>query len=349
MNSPSPDIFDTVQTVRSTITKVQLRTWVSSLSLCSLLWLSMPGANAIESDRESSLEAGPSIVVTLLGTGTPIPNTRQQGQSVLVEAGGERLLFDCGRGCASQLWNVSHDHLRKTHDLFLTHMHSDHTVGVADLLMNGWNLGRTESLSVYGPPGAATFMQHTRLAYEEDVVYRADLQIHTVTRETLGFDTTTVEDGNQYTFGDVVVTAFSVDHYVVEQAFGFRVDYQGHSVVISGDTAYSENLIRYSANTDVLIHEVMSGALEGFIRKTFPKVVADDIVALHTLAPDVGRVFTKSKTKLGVLTHFNNDPTGVPGLRAEISSTFDGEFVVGQDLMRIEIGDEIKIVPAKAP
>ena len=99
------------------------------------------------SDESMAIAAEGEIVVTLLGTGTPVPNRRQHGASVLVEAGGERLLFDCGRGCASQMWIVNHDHLKKTRHLFLTHMHSDHTIGIGDLFMNGWNLGRSDGES----------------------------------------------------------------------------------------------------------------------------------------------------------------------------------------------------------
>ena len=291
---------------------------------------------------EESSAATP-IRVTFLGTGTPVPNPRQFGQSILIEAAGERLLFDCGRGCASRLWNIDHDHLRKTHQLFLTHMHSDHTVGVADLYMNGWNLGRPNKLLVYGPAAADEYMRHLRLAFEEDVVFRADRQIHAVTREGLGHVVNEVKNGEKIVIGDVTVTPIKVDHHVIEPAFGYRIDAGGYSVVISGDTAYSENLIRHSAGADVLIHEVMSPALENFVRNTFAVEVADDIVALHTLAPDVGRVFHHSDIRLGVLTHLDNDPQHIPELAKQIESTWSGEFLVAEDLMVIEIGDEIHI------
>lgn len=283
------------------------------------------------------------IKVTFLGTGTPIPNPRQFGQSILVEAGGEKLLFDCGRGCASRLWILDHDYLRETHHLFLTHMHSDHTVGVADLYMNGWNLGRKDPLMVYGPAAADEYMRHLRLAFEEDVVFRADKQNHSVTREGLSHVVKEVADGEKIDFGEVTVTTIAVDHHVIEPAYGFRIDAGGYSVVISGDTAYSENLVRHSADADVLIHEVMSPALENFVRKTFPVDVADDIVALHTLAPDVGRVFQESETRLGVLTHLDNDPKFIPELTKQIQSTWSGEFIVAEDLMTIEVGEEIRI------
>ncbi len=288
--------------------------------------------------------AEPAIRVTLLGTGTPAPNPRQFGSSILVESGDTKLLFDCGRGCAHQLWNLDHDYLRKTSHLFLTHMHSDHTVGIADLFLNGWNLGRQSALSVYGPAAAEDLMRYLRLAYEEDVRIRADLQTHTVTRETLGYTVTEVMDGKAVVIGNMTVTPIAVDHHVVKPAFGYRIDSGGYSVVISGDTTFSENLIQYSANADVLIHEVMSPALERFVRKTFPTAVADDIVALHTPAPEVGRVFSESGIRLGVLTHLDNEPSRIPELEEQIRTTWDGDLVVGEDLMIIEIGESIRVV-----
>lgn len=310
---------------------------------------SLTAASLMAFAIDAGAQTEPAIKVTFLGTGTPAPNPRQFGPSVLVEAGDTKLLFDCGRGCGHRLWNLGPQYLRETSHLFLTHMHSDHTVGVADLYMNGWNQGRRENLRVYGPASAEAFMHHLRLAYEEDVVFRADRQGHAVTRESLDYIATEVADGDQLVIGGVTITTFAVDHHVVEPAFGFRVDAGEFSVVISGDTAYSDNLIRHSMDTDVLIHEVMSPALEHFVRTTFSQEVADGIVALHTLAPDVGRVFTQARPRLGVLTHLDNDPARIPELAAQIESTWSGDFVVAEDLMAIEIGETIRVLAPVAP
>ena len=286
----------------------------------------------------------PAIRVTMLGTGTPIPKPTQFGPSVLVEAGDTKLLFDCGRGCAHRLWNISPDHLRGASHLFLTHMHSDHTVGVPDLYLNGWNLGRTDNLNVYGPAVADEFMHHIRLAFEEDVVIRADLQLHAVSRETLDYAALEMVDGKTVTIGDARITAIAVDHHVVEPAFGYRIDVGDFSVVISGDTAYSENLVEASTGADVVIHEVFSPGLVNFVRETFTEEIAEDIIALHTLGPEVGRVFSKTQTRLGVLTHLDNSPAGLSGLEDQIKTEWNGDFVVAEDLMIIEIGEEIRII-----
>ena len=216
--------------------------------------------------------------------------------------------------------------------------------GVADLYLNGWNLGRTDNLKVFGRAAADDLMRHLRLAYEEDVVFRADKQNHAVSRESLDYVMTTVEDGKRISIGNATVTAFAVDHHVIEPAFGYRVDVDDVSVVISGDTAYSENLIEMSAGADVVIHEVFSPAIVRFVQKTFAADVAADIIALHTLAPDVGRVFARTAPRLGVLTHLDNDPGQIPELREQVASTWDGEFVVAEDLMVIEIGDDVRVI-----
>ncbi|MGB5246202.1 MAG: MBL fold metallo-hydrolase [Woeseia sp.] len=283
------------------------------------------------------------IRVTLLGTGTPVPNPRQFGSSILVEANGVKLLFDCGRGCAHRLWNLGPQYLRETQNVFLTHLHSDHTTGMPDLYLNGWTQLRPTGLNIYGPKKAEDLMKHIRLAYDEDVVYRVDRQKATLSRDQLKYSVTTVSDGSEFVFNGVKVTAIAVDHHVVKPAFGFRVDYGGRSVVISGDTAYSENLIRRSKGADVMLHEVMSPALENFIRANFEKFMADDIMALHTLAPDVGRVFTEAGVRLGVFTHLDNNPAAVPELIEQTRQTWRGRLEVGEDLMVIDIGEDIVV------
>ena len=295
---------------------------------------------AVHSESESTDQ---SLKVTFLGTGTPVPNPRQFGQSILIEAGEVKILVDCGRGCAHRLWNVNHSLLRETAHLFITHLHSDHTTGIADLYMNGWNLGRHEHLKVYGPKGVEELMHHLRKAYEQDVVYRADFQTHDVTRETLGHNTTPITSDTKIKIGDVTVTAITVDHHVVSPAFGYRIDYKGLSVVISGDTAYSENLIESSKGVDLLIHEVMSPALEHFVRKTFNLEVANDIVALHTLAPEAGEVFRQVNPRMAVYTHLDNDPKFEPELRTQTRIKWDGPLVIAQDLMTIKVGETIEV------
>jgi ribonuclease Z len=298
-------------------------------------------SNAQTTDQD---ESAFDIKVTLLGTGTPNPDPDQMGQSILVEAGGEKLLFDCGRGCGHRLGNLGRSYLSETSHLFFTHLHSDHTTGTADYFINGWVRGRATGISVFGPEKTEDLIRHIRLAYEQDVVLRLTHQTGTASRAALEYTVTNVYDGFVYEINGVKVTAIEVDHGVVKPAFGYRVDYAGRSVVISGDTTYSENLIENSQGVDVLIHEVMAPALQSLLRSIYEdEVTVNSIVSIHTLPADAGKVFTQSKTRMGIYTHLINNPAQLSDLIEETRKTWSGPLEVGEDLMVIEIGEDINI------
>jgi ribonuclease Z len=193
--------------------------------------------------------------VTLLGTGSPIPIIDRFGPSTLVEAGREKLLIDCGRGASIRLWQL-HIPLGGVTAVFLTHLHSDHVVGISDVWLTGWlppPFGhRTEPFRISGPTG---------------------------TRE----------------------------HATAKPAFGYRIDYGGRSVVLSGDTRVSENLIRFSKGTDLLVHEVAWAKPELIDKSEAARI----IIALHTTPKQAGIVFSRVKPKLAVYSHivlFTTDP-----------------------------------------
>jgi ribonuclease Z len=195
--------------------------------------------------------SAPVIKVTLLGTGTPFPNAERFGSAILVEVGGEKLLFDCGRGAAIRLTQAGVA-LDSVDELFLTHLHSDHTVGIPDLWLTGWFLGRDHPLRVWGPPGTREMTEHLSRAYQFDVQTRE----HTENLPPKGVevDAEEIEQGDIYIRGLLRVSAFLVDDGPAKPAFGYRIDYSGHAVVISGDTKFSQNLVDFSKGADCLIH-----------------------------------------------------------------------------------------------
>jgi ribonuclease Z len=185
-------------------------------------------------DSARASNAAGSFRVVLLGTGSPNPRVDRFGPSILVEAGSERLIFDCGRSCTTRLWQLQIP--VGTVKLFLTHLHSDHTVGIPDLWLTGSLTNpygrRTGPFRVWGPEGTKAMMANLEKAYEADIHIRQPKEGFTV-------DATDFTEGVVYQENGVRVTAFKVSHGDIN-AFGFRVDYQGHSVLLSGDTRPSQ-------------------------------------------------------------------------------------------------------------
>lgn len=286
------------------------------------------------------------LKVTLLGTGTPIPIVERFGPSILVEAGSEKLLFDCGRGVSLRMWQL-HIPLSGITAVFFTHLHSDHVVGFPDLWLTGWLPNpfghRTEPMRVYGPMGTNSMMLHLKKAYQADI--RIRMVDEKLPRSGVTILTTEIIEGVVYEKNGVKVTAFNVDHgEFIKPAFGYRIDYQGRSVVLSGDTRVSENLIRFAHGTDVLFHEVAAAKPENLRTSE----AARRIIGHHTTPEDAGRVFTRVKPRLVIYTHIvllSTDPAisapTVEDLLSLTRKTYSGPLEVGEDLMSIDVGEAI--------
>jgi ribonuclease Z len=280
-----------------------------------------------------------SLKVTLLGTGTPRPIMQRFGPSILVEAGGQKLLFDCGRGCTQRLYQAKVPFSEVT-ALFLTHLHSDHIVGIPDLWLTGWINGRRSPLQVWGPRGTQQMMKGLGQAYEFDIHIRRDVD-EQIPGEGVVEKTTDIEEGVVYESGGVKVTAFNVDHGPVKPALGYRVDYGGHSVVLSGDTRYSENLIKFAQGSDVLIHEVLAANAFEALNAALTKQQIEKVMAHHTKTEEAAMVFAKVKPKLAVYSHIV--PPNATDLLSDTRKGYSGPVEVGEDLMSIEIGDMVEV------
>jgi ribonuclease Z len=297
--------------------------------LCGLLFFTLSSSSAFTQN----------LKVTLLGTGNPRPVMSRFGPSILVEAGKEKLVFDCGRGATQRLYqlNISFSDIT---GLFLTHLHSDHTVGIPDLWLTGWVMGRETPLPVWGPAGTKAMMKHLQEAYAFDIHIRRDVdtKLPGAGAEVIAHD---IKQGIVYEHNGVKVTAFLVDHGEIKPAYGYRVDYDGHSVTMSGDTRPSGNLVKFAQGTDVLIHEVIdvedysnSGALD-------TSQQAKAIINHHTTAEQAGVIFSRVKPKLAVYSHIV--PPDVPNVVPHTRKTYSGPLEVGEDLMSIEIGSQIVV------
>jgi len=303
---------------------------------CSALAPSIDQGLAAFNGPEASKER---LRVVLLGSAVgPLVNLDQYGASTLVEAGGIRLLFDCGRGTTFRLTQLGVDTASVTR-LFLTHLHSDHVLQIPDLLLTGWlgtgraGSGRLVPLSVWGPEGTVSMMNHLQQAFAFDIHMRRDID-EKIQGEGIKVVSRDITQGVVFDEGGVTVTAFLVDHGIVAPAYGYRVDYRGHSVVLSGDTRVSENLVTFAKGADVLIHEVVDPDV---IRARSPN--AEAIMAHHTTPEQAGEIFTRVKPKLAVYSH----APATAAIIAKTRSTYQGPLQGAEDLLTIDIGVSIDV------
>jgi ribonuclease Z len=283
---------------------------------------------------------GPQVRVTLLGTGCPPAVMNRFGPSTLVEVGQQKFLFDAGRGALQRLVELGVQ-WQDVQGVFLTHLHSDHVVGFPDLWLTGWLIvpGRNVPLQVWGPRGTTAMMSHLEQAYEYDVRIRT--QNDGASPKGVALLVKDIGEGVVYEKDGVKVTAFEVDHAPVKPAFGYRIDYAGRSIVLSGDTRVSENLMRHAQGVDVLVHEVFAPAtLE---RAGVPPGRAKNIVAYHTTPEQAGEVFARLKPRLAVYSHVCMPNATEQDLLPATRKTYGGALELGEDLMAIDIGETIDV------
>lgn len=290
------------------------------------------------------------LTVTLLGTGSPVPSPIRFSQSTLVEAGKEKLLFDFGRGVTIRLFQL-HIPFREITAHFLSHMHSDHLVGLPDLWLTGWlppSFGSRKSpMVIYGPKGTVSLTENLTKAFAEDIRIRKLDEL--LTAQGIAFMAHDIEAGTVYEKNGVTVKAFNVNHgEFIEPAFGYVVEFDGKRVVITGDTKYDERIAAASKDADLLIHEV--AAFDQEMVKANPQL--QRILDHHTSPEEAGRIFSLAKPRLAAYTHIITlKPGGFDLPTGEIvnrtRTTYSGPLVVGEDLMRFVVGETIKAFGAK--
>lgn len=280
--------------------------------------------------------------VTLLGTGSPVPSMKRFGPGTLVQVGGQTLVFDAGRGVTQRLMQ-SGLRLGQVNAIFLTHLHSDHVVGIPDLWLTGWLQAsyaqRKSPFKIYGPEGTRNLMEGLKQAYDWDIKTR--ILDQKLPPEGVRVEATEIEEGTAYESHGVKVTSFMVDHGdLIKPALGYRVDFGGRSVVISGDTRFSENLIKHATGVDLLIHQV-AAAHPDLLKIPVFKVIMEH----HTSPEEAGTVFSRTKPKLAVYYHFVLLGTPkIPALNEQdvieqTRKTYSGPLRIGEDLTSFFIGE----------
>jgi len=277
--------------------------------------------------------------VTLLGSGAPPPRLDRFGPCTLIEVGNEKFIVDAGRGAMQRIYQLGIPFGDIT-GLFLTHHHSDHVVGFPDLWLTGW-IGRPwgkrkQPLHVWGPVGTQQMLEHLPLAFAVDIrVRRKNYPADGV--KLLAHE---IEEGEVLHRDGIRVSAFKVDHGGEDlPAYGYRIDYQDHTAVLSGDTTFNENLIQHSQGVDVLVHEVT--AVTGSAAESPDQLKR--ISGNHTTPKQAGEIFSRVKPKLAVFNHlllFGGATAEdlIPATRKR----YLGPLIVGEDLLQIEIGKSVE-------
>ena len=311
--------------------------------------LLVPASYAAGQEHHSDSSSDPVIRVVLLGTaGGPSFNAQRLGISTFVEAGSERLLFDAGRSLTTGMARMSINPADVT-KIFLTHLHSDHIISLPELYLYPWaSQGRAMPLYVWGPSGTRAMLGHLEQAFEFDIHMRRDVD-EQFPAEGIRVAATDIRQGTVYESGGVKVTAFLVDHGPITPAFGYRVDYRGRSVALSGDTKPSENLVEFTSGVDLLIHGVgglkQDPSLIGPPNELMPNSRQTRgqrriIVQHHTDGREIGVVLQRVKPKLAVFSHYNVDPAATLPL---VRQSYSGPVEFGEDLMTIDVGDAVNV------
>ena len=275
----------------------------------------------------------------ILGSGTPNPNPERSASAYAVIVDETAYLIDFGPGVIRRAAALSTDwggpfsslNAANLEYAFLTHIHSDHSAGLADLILSPWVLGRNKKLKLYGPKGLQAMVNSVSEAYKEDIDYRINGSQPSNDR---GYKVTFDQlfEGVVFKNDHLTVEAFLVNHGELEDSFGFRFQTKDKTIVFSGDTGPSKTIEKYAYNVDILVHEVYS--LEGFLKKTKEWQIYHK--AHHTSTIEVAELARKTTPKKLVLSHILFWGSTREKILKEVKDNYDGEVLIAEDLMVID-------------
>ena len=322
-------------------TKRKKRRALGLTVLCLFIWHGIFSAQSAPTKKTQ---------IVLLGTGTPAPDPERSGPSTAIVVNGTPYLVDFGTGVVRQAAAARKRGVRGLEAVnlrigFLTHLHSDHTLGFPDLILTPWVVGRKEPLEVYGPPGTRDMAEHILKAYAADIDIRTGVKAGTGDIEHArisGYKVNVheIQPGVVYKDQNVTVTAFAVHHGSWAHAYGYRFETEDRIVVISGDTSPDAAIVDNCHGCDVLIHEVYTQA-------SFDKVSPEwkqYWLAYHTSSKELAEIATRAKPGLLILYHRANpgcnqarteecrEAGSEEQLLKEIRQFYKGKVVAGHDL-----------------
>ncbi len=299
----------------------------------SLLWLSISGAKTQE-EATKPLPASDITKLVLLGTGNPNPFPDRSGPATAIIVNGTPYLFDAGTGVvrraalAAQIHDLPALEAKNLKHVFLTHLHTDHTLGLADAIFTPWVLEREAPLQLFGPLGSVKMAENIIDAYSMDIERRIKgLQPQNPTGWKV--DTTEIADSHIYKDDNVTIEAFPVCHGLWENALGYKVTTPDRVIVISGDTSYCPIIAEKAKGADILVHEAY--AEESWLKlpddwKRYHK-------AYHTSTSDLAKIASEAKPKLVVLYHqLTWAGDGIELVTEELRQKYAGRVHTGRDL-----------------
>lgn len=303
---------------------------------------------------DQSAKLGDGLHAYVCGSGSPMPDADRAGPCIAVVAGNQAFIFDSGSGSIRKLMRMGFP-MPKIQAEFLTHLHSDHIDGLGEALLQAWvGGGRSAPLPVYGPAGTDQVVAGFNQAYKADHGYRVAHHgpavvnpagaggVAQIIAMPAGQSASVVYDQ-----GGVKITAFLVNHKPIEPAFGYRIDYKGRSIVISGDTIYDENLVTLAKGSDVLFHEALNKDMVAALGAKLAErgqaknaQIMTDIQNYHASPEDAARAASKAGVNTLVLYHL------VPPLPSKLiepmflgkaPELFGGQLLVGKDGMIVSL------------
>ncbi len=269
--------------------------------------------------------------VILLGTGTPSPDTVNSGPATAVVYGKRFFLFDAGSGIERRI-NAAKLPINGPEATFITHLHSDHTLGYPDLILTSWLMRRKKVLQVYGPGGLQRMTGLLLEAYSEDIDIRIN-DLEQEKREYLRVNVHEIKPGIVYDSAGVKITAIPVLHGAWKEAYGYRIDTPDRSIVISGDTRPCDALVEASEGVDILVHEVYAGEKLKPENRPGGEYWVQYCKKYHTSDIELGKIASQAQPKLVILTHIirfgATDSVLVNGIR---KGGYKGKVIAGKDL-----------------
>lgn len=296
----------------------------------------------------NAIDLPDGLHLALCGTGSPLPNPDRAGPCAAVVAGEQTYIVDIGEGGARNLNLMGFD-LGAIDAVLLTHFHSDHVDGLGPLALLHWTQGtRDEPLAVYGPTGVEELVEGFNGFYAQDHAYRIAHHGTDIVPENGGgaraipFAVPT-EPTVLFVRDGLTVSVFPVDHDPVASALGYRFDYKGRSIVISGDTAQSAMLERASIGADLLLHEALQPRMVGAMTTALDNAdqphtaqITRDILDYHASPEEAAESAQRAGVKMLVLTHLVPPIPSrffYPAFLGDAGNRFDGEIIVGEDGM----------------